>query len=131
MTSPSPRPGLPVPPELQRDNHRDRQKWLDSGVFAVELLSATFARPDLAGVHVLDVGCGTKIVKTLLDNDWPVGHYTGIDASASVIEFLRANVTDPRFEFHHMDARNALYNPTGTPLAEFEHLPVGPHRFDL
>jgi SAM-dependent methyltransferase len=131
MTSPSPRSNLAVPPELQRGNHRDRQIWLDSGVFAVELLSRTIGRPDLAGVDVLDVGCGTKIVKTLLDNDWPVGHYTGIDASASIIEFLRANVTDPRFEFHHIDARNELYNPTGTLLADFEHLPVGPHRFDL
>ena len=40
-------------------------------------------------------------------------------------------MSDPRFEFHHFDARNELYNPTGTPLADFEELPVGSARFDL
>jgi len=95
MTS-STESGLPVPPELQRSAHRDRQEWVDSGLFAVDLLGRTVGRDDLTGVDVLDVGCGTKIVKTLLDNDRAVGRYVGIDVAAPVIEWLRANVSDPR-----------------------------------
>jgi SAM-dependent methyltransferase len=123
--------GLPVPVGLQRSAHRDRQEWIDSGVFAVELLARTLGRPDLTGVEVLDVGCGTKIVKTLLDNGLPVGRYVGIDAYAPVIDFLKTNVTDPRFAFGYFDARNDLYNPTGTPLGDFDRLPVGSDPFDL
>jgi SAM-dependent methyltransferase len=80
---------------------------------------------------VLDVGCGTKVVKTLLDNSLPIGRYVGVDVSDAVIEWLEANVTDPRFEFHHLNARNDLYNPSGTPLQEFDELPVKGSRFDL
>jgi SAM-dependent methyltransferase len=130
MTS-SPVSGLPVPSALQRSAHLDRQEWIESGAFAVELLCRTMTRDDLAGVEMLDVGCGTKIVKTLLDHSLPVGRYVGIDVSTAVIDWLNANVTDPRFEFHHLDARNDLYNPTGTPLAQFQQLPVGQSRFDL
>ena len=65
---PSSPPGLPVPGNLQRGNHRLRQEWIESGVFAVDVLRRTVERPDLDGLDVLDVGCGTKIVKTLLDN---------------------------------------------------------------
>jgi SAM-dependent methyltransferase len=123
--------GLPVPVALQRSAHRDRKEWIDSGVFAVDLLTRTMGGTDLSGVEMLDVGCGTKIVKTLLDNGLPVGRYVGIDAYAPVIDFLKANVTDPRFEFAYFDARNDLYNPEGTPLGDFERLPVGADPFDL
>jgi hypothetical protein len=61
----------------------------------------------------------------------PTGHYAGIDVEPEVIEWLQANVPDPRFEFHHLDAHNALYNPHGKPLESFDLLPVGPRHFDL
>ena len=122
---------LPVPPGLQRSGYPDRDQWIASGVFAVELLARTLGVDDLDGVEVLDVGCGTKIVKTLLDRGLPIGRYVGIDVAASVIDWLQANVDDPRFEFHHFTARNDLYNPSGPALAEFEELPVGGARFDL
>ena len=130
MTSP-PSSGLPVPRGLERSLYRDRQEWIDSGKFAVELLCRTMSRRDLDGVDILDVGCGTKIVKTLLDDSLPVGRYVGVDVSDAVIDWLSANVTDRRFEFHRLDARNDLYNPTGTPLDEFQRLPVGKNCFDL
>ena len=47
MTS-SPVSGLPVPVELQRSAHREREEWIASGVFAVELLCRTVDRADLA-----------------------------------------------------------------------------------
>lgn len=131
MPSSPPGPGLPVPAELQRGPRRDRDEWIESANFAVDLLCRTTGRADLTGVEVLDVGCGTKVVKALLDQGRPVGRYVGIDVSATIIEWLNANVSDPRFEFHHLDAHNDLYNPSGTPLGDFDHLPVGPAHFDL
>ena len=123
---------LPVPPGLQRSAHRDRDEWVASGVFAVDLLCRTLGVDDLGGVAVLDVGCGTKVVKTLLDGQRPIGRYVGVDVAAKVIDWLQANVDDPRFfEFHHFAARNDLYNPSGPPLREFAELPVGGAEFDL
>ena len=130
MGVPPPTP-LPIPPRLQRGAHATREKWLESGRFAVDLLCRVLGRRDLSGVELLDVGCGTKVVKTLLDNSLPIGRYVGIDASSEVIEWLNDKVSDPRFEFHHLDAHNAMYNPEGTDLASFELLPVGPRHFDL
>jgi SAM-dependent methyltransferase len=122
---------LPVPAHLQRGAHRSRDEWLESGLFAVDVLRRTLGREDLSDVEVLDVGCGTKIVKTLLDHEMPIGRYVGIDAASEVIDWLEANVSDPRFEFHHLDAHNAMYNPTGRALASFEFLPVEADRFEL
>lgn len=70
-------------------------------------------------------------VKALLDDSWPIGRYVGVDVSSDVIQWLQSNVADPRFEFHHLGARNDLYNPVGPPLAEIERLPVGDREFDL
>jgi cyclopropane fatty-acyl-phospholipid synthase-like methyltransferase len=111
--------------------HRTRDQWTESGVFAVDLICETLDRKDLSGVQLLDVGCGTKLVKTLIDASMPIGGYVGVDVSSEIIEWLDANVSDPRFEFHHLDARNEMYNPAGTDLAGFELLPVGRRRFDL
>lgn len=98
---------------------------------ALDLLRRTVDRPDLEGIEVLDVGCGTKLSKALLDNREPIGRYVGVDVSPTVIAWLSANVEDERFEYHHLDARNDLYNPSGTPLDQLEQLPVGGRRFDL
>jgi SAM-dependent methyltransferase len=122
---------LPVPPGLQRGAHDTREEWVESGLFSVDLLCRELGRKDLAGVDLLDVGCGTKIVKTLLDNSMRIGRYVGIDVSSEVIDWLQANVSDPRFEFHRLDAHNAMYNPEGTDLASFKLLPVGGRYFDL
>ena len=88
-------------------------------------------RDDLDALTVLDVGCGTKVVKSLLDDGAPIGRYVGIDVEPDVIDWLTTNVDDPRFEFHHLPARNDMYNPTGLPLAQFERLPAPLDAFDL
>ena len=124
-------PGLPVPGALRRSHRRAREDWIDSGVFAVDLLCRALGRADLAGIEVLDVGCGTKVVKALLDNEEPIARYVGVDVSAEVIEWLDAHVSDPRYEFHHLNAINDLYNPVGTPLDRFDELPVDGARFDM
>jgi SAM-dependent methyltransferase len=122
---------LPVPPELEFGVDQTREEWVESGSFALELLCRTLERGDLSGVDLLDVGCGTKLVKTLLDNSMPIGRYVGIDAQAKVIDWLEASVSDPRFEFHHLNARNAMYNPEGSDLTSFRALPIRRRRFHL
>ena len=122
---------LAVPPGLMRTNQPTTEHWIESGRFAVELLCRTLDREDLATVELLDVGCGTKLAKTLIDSRMPVGRYTGVDASRPVINWLRAHVTDPRFEFHHLDAHNAKYNPGGLKLDRFDRLPVGARPFEM
>ncbi len=97
----------------------------------VDLLCRETRREDLSDVDLLDVGCGTLLVQTLLGNSLPIGHYTGVDVSPEVIGWLEANVSDPRFDFHRLDAHNSMYNPDGTQLADFDLLPVGDRRFDL
>ena len=104
---------------------------MDSARVLLDLLAQVRDVPDLGSTSVLDVGCGTKLVKLLLEDNRPIGRYVGVDAAAEVIDFLHANVSDPRFEFHHLDVRNDLYNPGGTPLQDYESLPLGGEQFDL
>lgn len=54
----------------------------------------------------------------------------GVDVHARLTDFLRSNVTNPRFEFHHLDACNALYNPQGAPFTDATRLPLDGRRFD-
>jgi SAM-dependent methyltransferase len=97
----------------------------------LELVCRACGLRDLADSSVLDVGCGTKIAKALLDDRRLIARYVGIDVEPRVIEFLRANVDDERFAFHHIDVQNDLYNPDGLPLAERTELPLGDETFDI
>jgi len=122
---------LDVPRELHRGRHRSDEEWLASGIALLDLLARSFELDDLSTTSLLDVGCGTKFTKVILETGIPIGRYVGVDISAEVISFLAANVDDPRFAFHHLDAHNELYNPDGQPLDSFGELPVRGERFDL
>lgn len=121
----------PVPAGLQRGAHPSREQWSDSARFARDLLGRASGSNDLADLDVLDVGCGTKLAMALLEDSAPIGGYVGVDVSPEVIRWLRKNVSDERFEFHHLNAHNSLYNPDGRELASFDLLPVGPRCFDV
>jgi SAM-dependent methyltransferase len=123
-------PTLEVPRGLWRTAQRDKDTWIASALALLELVARSFGRSDLSTASVLDVGCGTKFTKVILERDVPIGHYVGVDTSADVIAYLNANVDDPRFEFHHLDAHNDLYNPQGRALDSFTELPVGGETFD-
>jgi SAM-dependent methyltransferase len=122
---------LDVPGSLRRGVHANEQQWIDSARRLVELVQRCCGVSDLGGLSVLDVGCGTKMTKVLLEDDVRVARYAGVDVDRDIIEFLRAHVDDPRFSFHHIDVRNELYNPEGIALAERGDLPVGDARFDI
>jgi SAM-dependent methyltransferase len=86
---------------------------------------------DLSNQDILDVGCGTKFTQAFVNHDIPVRRYVGIDVYRGMIEFLKTSVTDPRFEFHHIDVRNELYNPNAPPMTEDIDLGVGDQTFDI
>lgn len=122
---------LDVPKELQRGRHRSDEAWRASAIELLELLARSFGRTDLSDADVLDVGCGTKFTKVMLEEGLPIRRYVGVDSSAAIVDFLTSAVDDPRFAFHHLDAHNDLYNPGGLPLASFDRLPLGPELFDI
>jgi SAM-dependent methyltransferase len=123
---------LDVPGEFRRGNRRCEQEAIESAVGSIRYLATHFGLPDLGGVAMLDVGCGTKFTQAFLNFDLPIGRYVGVDVYAPMIEWLRREVDDPRFEFHHMNTYNERYNPDGEPLAEDSRLPIGDdERFDL
>jgi SAM-dependent methyltransferase len=122
---------LVVPAELRRNNVRDPVAVVDAAVELIDHMCRHIGVSDLGGLDVLDFGCGVRFSQAFLNRGVPIKHYVGVDVSHQVIDFLRSNVTDPRFEFFHLDAHNELYNPTGQPLSELTVPEIEVRRFDL
>ena len=122
---------LVVPSELCRNAIRDPQVALDGAVWLIEHMCEHLRVPDLGDVDVLDFGCGVRFTQAFLNRGVPVKQYIGVDVAPPVIEFLRSNVTDPRFEFHLIDAQNDLYNPNGVPLSDLRVPELEGRQFDL
>jgi SAM-dependent methyltransferase len=123
---------LEVPLTLSRSRLRDEAWELDSAAWHVERMCAQLGLEDLRNTAVLDMGCGVKLSKLFVSNAAPVERYVGLDVHRELIQFLQEHVTDPRFEYHHLDVRNDLYNPGGVPLEAGLQLPLDPGTtFDL
>jgi SAM-dependent methyltransferase len=122
-----------IPAEFNRSatSLRDADAAEASAVFLIRHASESIGAPDLGDREVLDVGCGTKFTHAFLKHDIPVKHYAGVDVYREMIDFLREHVTDPRFEYHHVNVRNELYNPTAPPMTESTDLGVGTRTFDV
>lgn len=105
-------PGLKdIPPEV-------------SGGALLETLRRRLGWTSYAGKRVLDFGCGVRFARTIANLGLEFGKYVGVDVNRPAIEWLQANLTDPRFEFAHMDAHNPLYGDSGTAMADAPALPV-------
>ena len=122
---------LVVPPALHRNAIPDGIAALDSAVWLIEHMCGQVGASDLGHLDVLDVGCGVRFTQAIVNRKVPIGHYVGVDVSREVIDFLQAEVSDPRLEYFHLDAHNARYNPTGRPLAELTVPEIEGRRFDL
>ena len=103
----------------------------ESALWLIDHMCEHIGIRDLGDAEVLDMGCGVKFTKAFLNDDVPIKHYVGVDVYGDMIEYLQANVADPRLEYFHIDVRNELYNPTGEPLTESFRLPLGDRTFDL
>jgi SAM-dependent methyltransferase len=128
-----PRSLLEIPPQFNRSASplRNPAAAEESALFLIRYVCDTLGLADLSAHEVLDVGCGTKFTQAFLNHDLPIKRYVGVDVYEAMIEFLRENVTDPRFAYHHIDVRNELYNPAAPPMTDGTDLGVGDHRFDV
>lgn len=123
---------LEVPRALRRGGRLEEvERSVSDSTKIYHLVCKRLGLTDLNGVSVLDMGCGWRMSKAILDNDLPVAHYAGIDVFAESIEFLSSNVSDERFSYYLLDSHNEMYNPGGKPLADFTELPVHEASFDL
>ena len=92
---------------------------------------------DIVGLHpdesILDIGCGCGLMALqlarFLDRE---GRYAGVDIHHPSIKWCVKNISSRHnnFEFARVDVRNAVFNPRGTPAAEF-HFPYEDHTFDV
>jgi SAM-dependent methyltransferase len=122
---------LHVPLKFRRGALKvDEEESIDSAVSLIANMCAKVGIEDLRDTELLDFGCGVKFTQAFLNRSLPLKRYVGVDVYREMIEFLRANVHDPRFEYRHIDAHNALYNPGGRPLADAT-MPLDEHAFDL
>jgi|CXWL01.1.fsa_nt_gi SAM-dependent methyltransferase len=123
--------GLKIPIELCRNFIRDGDEAVEAAVGLIDYMAHHIGVDNLATLDVLDVGCGVRFSQAFVDRDVPIGSYVGVDAAGDVIDFLSANVNDPRLSFLHLDVHNELYNPDGVPLTATTPLPLGKREFDL
>lgn len=123
---------LNVPTELRRGHLKLHEiESVESGVELIAQMCGALGLEDLGSSSVLDMGCGCKFAQAILDRNLPVGRYVGADVYAEMIDFLKLNVDDPRFSFHHLNTHNEMYNPGGEALSENTQLPLGEDKFDI
>jgi SAM-dependent methyltransferase len=112
---------LHVPDEFCRnagttEDLRNEKLSIDTAVWLIDHMCRHLGVRDLDGLDVLDFGCGVRFAQAIVNRELPVQRYVGVDVFREMIEFLAANVSDPRLEFAHLDAHNALYNTHGRPF---------------
>lgn len=121
-----------VPPQLRRGNLKYREpEFVAQGVALLRLMAEALECENLAGQAVLDMGCGSRLVETILQQGLPVGRYVGVDVSRELIDYLQEEVHDPRFHFQYLNAHNQMYNPDGAPLTPHTRLLLDEHSFDI
>jgi SAM-dependent methyltransferase len=123
---------LTVPRALRRGGKGgDEAASIASAVDLLHLISRHSDVDNLAGLSLLDVGCGCKLVQALLRDRLPIGRYVGVDVFPELVRFLQSEVRDERFDFHLLDTHNAMYNPQGEPLSAATALPERSGSFDI
>ncbi len=122
-----------VPERFRRNSAEVRAMGppAETGKWLIDYMCERLGVADLGELDVLDFGCGSRFTDAIINKRLPIKSYTGIELDQAMVEFLSANVADPRFAFHHWDARNPMYNPAGFPLSAASSLPTGERKFDL
>jgi len=125
---------LEVPLSLSSNAQGAKALGMDEGGRRLlDLMRDRCGLETLAGLDVLDVGCGVRFTQAIVNQQIPIGSYSGIDVWKEVIDFLSVDVApfDERFAYAHWDVRNAMYNEGGTVrLSDVEAFPI-PGPFDV
>jgi SAM-dependent methyltransferase len=122
-----------VPLELHRNDPRMAEVGYEKS--AVTLMNLALSRvglADLAGVDILDVGCGVRFTQAIINCKIPIGSYTGVEVDKSLISFLNERIAtfDERFKFLHWNVHNAMFNRDGIDICNYQNLPLDA-TFDL
>ena len=73
-----------------------------------------------------------KFTQALVQFDTPIKKYVGLDVDGDMIDFLKKNVNSDRFEFHHLDFHNEMYNKeSDNKMSADSLLPTEEGIFDL
>jgi SAM-dependent methyltransferase len=124
-------PTLEIPAKYNRSGYRNVERTTESALFLIPYVCDLLGAANLADHDVLDVGCGTKFTDAFVNHRIPIKSYVGVDVYEEMIEFLRDSVADPRFEYHHINVHNELYNRDAPAMTEATNLGVGGRRFDV
>ena len=124
-------PTLEIPPQFNRSNRKNPDLTAESAVYLIRYLCEVLGLADLSAQDVLDVGCGTKFTQAFLNQGLPIKSYLGVDVYGEMVDFLRTNVADARFEYHHVNVRNDLYNPDAPAMTERTDLGLADRTFDV
>jgi len=84
------------------------------GHYLLRSLCRRLGWSSLSGKKLLDFGCGSRFAQTIVNLQLEIAEYAGVDINVLVIEWLKANIRDPRFRFEHLAMRNRLYTPYGS-----------------
>lgn len=84
-----------------------------------------------ADKKILDFGCGVRFSQALINTNFPVGRYVGVDVSGPMIDFLQNAVRDDRISYVFVDAYHPMYNPSGSFNSLSLELPLAQSDFDI
>ncbi len=122
---------LVVPDGLQRNTEAvAKEGYETSGQRLMFLARDRTGLTDFSESDILDIGCGVRFTVTIINRELDVKSYTGIENHKPIVDFLKKEVNDPRFAFHHWDVHNKLYNENGHPMLLSEGLPVDGQYYD-
>ena len=103
----------------------------ESGVWLLEWMRLQIGFESYADKKVLDFGCGVRFTQAIINTEYPIGRYFGVDISRPMIEFLQKNVRDGRFAYYYFDVKHPIYNPRGKALTPGTVLPIAERDFDV
>src|SRR5262249_45636698 len=84
------RPHFVVPEQFVRNNAGVLAQGtpFETGMRLLAKIAGRLGRADLAGLDMLDFGCGTRFTDCIINGNVPVRSYFGLDSWPEMIEFL-------------------------------------------
>lgn len=87
-----------------------------TGKLLLDYMARRVGWPSYLGKVILDIGCGSRFTDAIIQYRMPLGRYISVDIDRALIEWLSANVPDPRLSYIWLDEHNPAYGPRSTGL---------------